>query len=93
MGALAGIGVGLALLKKYVSFSVHVVWWQRAVRFVVGGAVVFALYIGLKVVLPGEESALYLVFRFLQYGLVGLWVSLGAPWFFRILRLVPEGKK
>lgn len=93
MGALAGIGVGLALLKKYVSFSVHVVWWQRAVRFVVGVAIVFALYIGLKVVLPGEESALYLVFRFLQYGLVGLWVSLGAPWFFRILRLVPEGKK
>ena len=62
-------------------------------RFFTGGTVVFALYLGLKIVVPGEESALYLVFRFLRYGLVGVRITLGAPWAFRLLRLVPETER
>jgi len=92
MAVLAGMGVGLALMHRYVSFSARGPWWQRAVRFLVGGAVVLALYLGLKMVFPGEGSALYLAFRFLRYWLVGLWVSLGAPWLFRRLHLAPEAE-
>lgn len=89
MATLAGVGIGLGLIQRYVSFSSRGPWWQRAVRFFIGGGVIFALYLGLKTVLPGEESAVYLVFRFLHYWLIGLWISLGAPWLFRLLNLSP----
>ncbi len=93
MAALAGIGVGLALKYRYLPFSARGPWWQRALRFLTGVVIVVALYLGLKMVFPGEESALYLVFRFLRYGLIGVWISLGAPWFFRLLRLVPGAER
>ena len=90
MATLAGAGVGLALTRRWVSFSARGPWWQRAVRFLVGGTIVLALYLGLRAVFPGEGSAFYMVFRFLRYGLIGVWVSLGAPWLFRLLQLAPE---
>jgi len=93
MAVLAGMGLGLVLMHRYVPFSARGPWWQRAVRFLIGGAVVVALYLGLKMVFPGEGSALYLVFRFLRYWLIGLWVSLGAPWLFRRLRLAPDAER
>lgn len=91
MAALAGVGVGLALRRRYVSFSTDGPWWQRALRFLIGGTVVFAFYLGLEKVLPGEGSSLYLILRFLGVGLVGVWISLGGPWLFRRVRLAPEG--
>ena len=93
MATLSGIGIGLALMQRYVSFSPSGPLWQRALRFFIGVGVIFALYLGLKALLPGEELSLYLVFRFLHYWLIGLWISLGAPWLFRTLRLAPEGEK
>ena len=92
MATLAGVGIGLALMQRYVLFSPHGPLWQRAMRFFVGGGVIFALYLGLKAVFPGEESSLYLVFRFLHYWLIGLWISLGAPWLFRLLRLASSSE-
>jgi len=92
MGALAGVGVGLVLSHRYVSFSARGPLWQRVLRFVMGAVVVVLLYAGLKMALPGEESSLYLVFRFLRFGLIGLWASLGAPWLFKILRLAPSAE-
>ena len=89
-GALAGSGVGIVLTYRYAPFSARGPWWQRILRFLTGGAIVILLYGGLKMVLPGEESALNLAFRFLRFGLIGLWSSLGAPWLFRLLRLVPN---
>jgi membrane-associated phospholipid phosphatase len=89
MAALAGVGVGLALMRRYVSFSTHGPLWQRIMRFLVGCGVIFALYFGLNALLPGEESSLYLVFRFFHYWLIGLWISLGAPWLFKLLKLSP----
>lgn len=87
MATLAGVGIGLALMKRYVSFNPRGHWQQRTVRFFIGGAVIVGLYLGLRAILPSEESALYLVFRFLHYWLIGLWVTLGAPWLFRLLKL------
>lgn len=93
LATLAGAGTGLALTHRYTPFSARGPWWQRALRFLTGSAVVFALYLGLKVVFPGEGSALYLVFRFLRYWLIGVWVSFGAPWLFRRLHLAPETER
>ncbi len=93
LATLAGAGAGLALTHRYAPFSARGPWWQRALRFLIGSVVVFALYLGLKVVFPGEGSALYLVFRFLRYWLIGVWVSFGAPWLFRLLHLAPETER
>jgi membrane-associated phospholipid phosphatase len=91
MAALAGAGAGLALTYRYFPFSAQGRLWKRVVRFLAGGVVIVGLYVGLKVVLPGEDSSLFLVFRFLHYGVIGLWITLGAPWVFGRLRLVSEG--
>jgi membrane-associated phospholipid phosphatase len=85
MAALAGAGVGLVLTHRYVSFSVGGPWWQRVARFLIGGTVIFALYLSLMVVVPDDGSAFYLVF--IHYGIIGVWISLGAPWLFQLLRI------
>jgi membrane-associated phospholipid phosphatase len=88
-GTLFGIGVGLAFGRRYLSFSVSGTWWLRAVRFITGFVVVLALYLGLKAVFPSDSTALGPVFRFLRYALIGGWITLGAPWLFRLMRLAP----
>jgi len=93
LAPLAGMGMGLALTHRYISFSARGPWWQRAVRLLLGGTIVAALYLGLKMVFPGEESPFYLAFRFLRYGVVGLWTTSGAPWLFRLVRLTPEADR
>ncbi len=93
MGALAGVGVGLALAHRYIPLRIHVLWWHRTLRFLIGSMVLFALYLGLNGVSRSEEgTALYIVYRFLGSGIIGMWVSLGAPWLFRILRLAPKAE-
>ena len=87
LGTLAGAGIGLVLLHRRVAFHAGGPWWQRGLRFLVGGIVVVVLYVGLKVVFPGEGSALYLPFRLLRYAVIGLWATLGGPWLFIRLRL------
>ncbi|MFC1847411.1 phosphatase PAP2 family protein [Chloroflexota bacterium] len=90
MAALSGIGAGLALTRRYVAFVVTGSWWQRTLRFLIGGSIVLALYLSLRVAFPGEGSVLYLMLGYLGYGLTGMWISFGAPWLFCLLKLVPE---
>lgn len=86
-GTFAGIAVGVALGVRYLDFDAGGLLWKRAVRFLLGVAVVAAIYFGLRIIFPGEGDSLYAVFRFIRYGLVGLWISLGAPWLFLRLGL------
>ena len=86
-GAFAGIAVGVALTIRYLEFDAGGPLWMRAIRFLLGGAVVAAIYFGLRIIFPGEGESLYAVFRFIRFGLVGLWISLGAPWLFLRLGL------
>ena len=88
-GTLFGAAVGLVFARRYVSFSVRGPWWQRAVRFLIGIIILFALYLGLKAVFPPDGTALGAMFRFLRYALIGAWLVLGAPWLFRLMRLAP----
>lgn len=93
LATLAGAGVGLALTNRFVSFSTDGPWWQRVSRLLIGGTIIFALFLGLKIVFPGKESALYPVFRFIRYFVIGSWASLGGPWLFSLLRLAPAKRK
>lgn len=92
MATLAGIGIGAVVSFRYVPFDASGIWWRRVARFA-GGIVVLAfLFFGLREVFPGEESSLYAGFRVVRYLLVGLWVSLGAPWLFQLLGLARRGR-
>lgn len=85
--AFAGFGAGLALTHRYVPFSAGGPLRQRAVRFSVGVVFIVVLFFGLRVVFPQEGEVLYVPFRILRYLMIGLWISFGAPWLFRILKL------
>ena len=87
MATLMGMGVGMVLTRRVSPFSTAGPLWQRAVRFLVGTIGLFALYLGLKFVFPGEGEPLYFAMRVVRYALVGLWATLGAPWLFLRLRL------
>jgi len=86
---LMGMGAGFTLERKWIGFGSGGVWWKRVLRFLLGGAVLLGLWMGLRAVFSGAEPAL--IFRFIRYGLVGLWGGLGAPWAFARLRLAETG--
>ena len=77
---LMGMAAGFALERRWVGFDVGGVWWRRAVRFLVGAAVLVGLYGGLRAAFSGLEPAF--LFRLVRYVLVGLWGGVGAPWLF-----------
>ena len=81
-GALAGIATGVVLAARYIDFDAGGELWKRAVRFLLGAALVAVIYFGLRLIFPGEGESLYAAFRFVRYAAVGLWISLGAPWLF-----------
>lgn len=87
MGALAGAGIGLSVTHRYFPFDARGDAWQRLLRLLLGGLVVLAIYVGLKLVGPGPTSRYYLAYRFFRYSAMGIWSSLGAPWSFRALGL------
>ena len=82
MATLLGVGVGLVFCFHYVPYSVSGSWQRRLARYVLGVIVLLAIYLGLSAVFPDEGESLYILFRFIRYTLLGLWISLGAPWLF-----------
>lgn len=63
---------------------------RKAARLALGLAGMALIYLGGKLLAPGGAEAggqNYALVRFIRYGLVGAWVSLGAPWLFLKLKL------
>lgn len=87
-GALLGLGVGLVLVERWARFEAGGAWGRRVARYGVGLTGLLALYLGLRAVFAGLEPEL--AWRFLRYGLMGAWVTLGAPWAFIRLGLASE---
>jgi hypothetical protein len=83
-----GFSHGLLFLSRFFSLSCSGTLGKRIVRYPIGMAVTLAVYVGLKALFPEEGEQLYLLFRFVRYALLGLWIGLGAPLVFRLLRLV-----
>jgi len=84
MAALAGLGVGFILEERYLGFETAQTYGRKGAVFSVGIAVFAVIYIGLKEVFAGLEPAA--LFRYIRYGLVGLWGGVGAPWLFLRLK-------
>jgi len=87
-GLFFGFAAGAAFLFDRLRFDASSgTLRQKAARYGLGLAGVLVLYLGIKLIAPGEGESLYALFRFIRYGLVGAWVSLGAPWLFLRLNL------
>ena len=83
--ALFGLGTGFLLEHRYLDFEPAERWRRKGVSFVLGILVMALLYVGLKKLFSGLEPAP--LFRFLRYGIVGLWGGAGAPWMFSRAKL------
>jgi hypothetical protein len=75
-----GGGIGFALETHYLRFSARGVWWKRAVRLLLGVALITGLRFGLKDLFDGLEPAS--LFRIIRYSLIGFFAAFGAPWLF-----------
>jgi hypothetical protein len=77
---LMGMSVGFVLERRFICFSSDGTVFKRALRYILGLAVIIGLWAGLKIAFKGLEPAL--MFRFIRYLLIGLWGSFAAPWVF-----------
>jgi glycerophosphoryl diester phosphodiesterase/membrane-associated phospholipid phosphatase len=76
---LAGLAVGLVLLRARGGFESDGPLGQRVLRVLAGLVGVVVLWQGLGAVFPGGEDPLALVLRYVRYALVGAWVGGVAP--------------
>jgi hypothetical protein len=86
-GALLGFGIGIQLEASRVRFMIDGPVWQRALRFLLGIAVMVGLWAGLREVFPSDPQWLAIPLRVLRYLLVTLWASYYAPAVFVRLKL------
>jgi membrane-associated phospholipid phosphatase len=100
---LLGFGLGYSLMLSSFPFEVRLAAGRCPVllglRCILGFAGAAAIYLGFRLVLPGEGSLFsafpqwgsaspyYELGSFIRYGLLGLWTSAGAPWLFLRLGL------
>jgi glycerophosphoryl diester phosphodiesterase/membrane-associated phospholipid phosphatase len=79
---LAGLAIGLVLLRARGGFESDGPLGQRVLRVLAGLVGVVVLWQGLGAVFPGGEDPLALVLRYVRYALVGAWVGGVAPLLF-----------
>ena len=81
-GMLAGLVGGMLIELEYLKSSLAARWWQQALKIIIGVAGILILKIVIKMILPEMLWA-----DWLRYGIIGLWMGLGAPVVFAGLRL------
>lgn len=91
LGAMMGLGIGYLLEGQTIRFRVDGEWWRRALRVVLGLALVLTNYLILgalfSVLDNGISPGIELGLRGLRFGLAGLTVGWVAPWLFTRCRL------
>ncbi len=81
-GFIAGIGSGAAIAARHVEFDGGGPGWQRALRYLVGMAVMLSMLGSMREFGVPSGIAGNVVIA-LDLVVVGLWLTLGAPWFFQ----------
>ncbi len=81
-GMALGLWLGLCGEARAVRFVVAGPAWQRILRYVLGVAGLFVVWLGLRLVFPQEPLALGLALRIVRYALTMLWAVLAWPWLF-----------
>jgi undecaprenyl-diphosphatase len=81
VAALTGTSWGLFMERRWIGIQIRVSPVKRSMRYLAGIAGLLAIYIGLKMGWAGLEPPW--LFRAIRYGLVGLWIAVGAPLLFQ----------
>jgi len=81
-GFIAGAGVGAAIAARHVDFDGRGPGWQRALRYLVGMAVMLSMLGSMRELGIPSGIAGNGVIAF-DLAAVGLWLTFGAPWFFQ----------
>ena len=87
LGLLLGIGVGALVKVRCLSFTVSGTSWKSPVRYLVGIVIMLILFGLVRSVYPPQGTTGYYVFGFVHSAFNGVWISLGAPWLFHVLKL------
>ena len=78
-----GIFAGLILIHETIPLGkIKADIAQIFFRFIIGTAGALSIWMGLKLVFPDDIAVVSEILRFVRYGLLGLWVSGGAPFIF-----------
>lgn len=99
MSVLSGFCLGLALMNRYLSFSAGGPLWQRAARFLVGDAVIAILYFMPRLFASSDLAvnlnlaAASRPLHYLNFAVIGIWITFGGPWLFRKIGLVSDSKE
>ena len=80
VAALMGTSLGIVLERRWIGFQINNGPAKRSARYLAGIGGLLVIYIGLKIGCAGMEPAW--LFGFVRYGLVGLWITAGAPQLF-----------
>lgn len=78
IGTLTGMAIGFIIEEQYFPFEPKSVWWYQIAKVIVGLAVVFAIKVLVKMVLPDVP-----VSHIVRYCVIGLWITAGVPLIFR----------
>ena len=87
LGMLLGIGIGAIIKSCWLSFSARCTPGRALMRYGIGIAILIGFLGLLRGMYPPRETSGYLVMGFFHSAVNGLWISLGAPWLFRLLKL------
>jgi len=90
---LFGLAGGAILMNALGGFEMKASAWKLAARYVLGFIGVIVIWAGLDMIFPEGDDFVAYAFRYLRYGLAGVWISLGAPWIFVKTRLAEPAKK
>jgi membrane-associated phospholipid phosphatase len=86
-GAFFGLASGWIWISSLGGFSIRDPWFKLIGRYIVGVVGVLILYLGLKHLLPQEENFFSYALAYIQFALIGFWMSGLAPWLFVKLKL------
>ena len=87
LGILLGVGLGAIVKVRCFSFSISGMSWRSPVRYLAGITILLVCFVLLRSVYPPRDTTGYYAIGFVHSAFNGLWISLGAPWLFRILKL------
>ncbi len=79
---LFGLGAGYVIMNAQGGFNPKGKIRQQILKYIIGIIGVLVIWMGLKLIFPEGETLVASIFRYIRYGLAGLWISLGAPWIF-----------
>jgi len=82
VGIIMGTLAGYFIEKDTLDFHEEGSLTKQTLKLIIGLCAAMAIRIGLKVFFPVQP-----IFEIVRYFLLGIWITLGAPWLFTVLKI------